>query len=318
MQSGITLYINLLDFVLRSSSLQAKEINRLHIYFYEAAGIILLVVIATTIFMLKKFKQKNGEVQETKTLSARWEIPMIGIPLVLVVFFFYMSLRTMQHVLPSAEGKQPDVVITGHQFWWEAQYPANGVVTANEIHLPVGKTILLKLNSADVIHDWWVPQFGNKMDLINGRDNYLWVNITAPGIYKGACSEFCGAQHAGMFIQVIAQNEDDYNKWLAHFKQSAVPVNNELIQKGAQIFQMQTCGNCHGIKGTNARGRAGPDLTHLASRSTLLTGLLINNRYNLKQWIQDPQKIKPGANMPNFFLDKSSMEALVTYLSSLQ
>lgn len=318
MSSGFHIHINLLDFVLRSSSVQAGEINRLHMYFYGAASLILSVVIVATIYILKKFRQKENEAAQLKILSAKWEIPMIGIPLALVIFFFFMMLHTMHRVLPPVEAKQPDVVITGHQFWWEARYPAQHVTAANEIHLPVGRNILLKLNTADVIHDWWVPQFGNKMDLISGQDNYLWINIKSPGIYRGACSEFCGTQHAGMYIQVIAQAEEDYNEWLAHHEQNAVSINTPEIAKGAQIFQSKTCGNCHGIKGTIAKGRAGPDLTHLASRNTILTGLLTNNSENLKRWIQDPQKIKPGANMPKFFLDRGSLEALVAYLSSLQ
>jgi len=308
----------LLQAVLDSYSTEAEEINRLHIYFYCAAAFILLVVTVCTFFVLYKFKHKEGQEFKPKMLPAKWEIPMLGVPLALIIVFFIMTLKTMNRILPSAEGKNPDVVITGHQFWWEANYPAQKVTTANEIHLPAGRPILLKLLSADVIHDWWVPSFGNKMDLVSGRENYLWLNIKKPGVYHGACSEFCGAQHAHMQIIVIAQNEADYNNWLQQHAPKTTGINDALALSGEKVFQEKTCGNCHNISGTAANGRAAPDLTHLASRQTLLTGMLANNKENLRRWIEDPQEIKPGAKMPKFTFDKQSLDALTTYLASLK
>lgn len=313
-----TTHFYLLDNVLHSATTQAEEINKLHVYFLFAAAFILFIVTAATVYVLLKFKSKEGQEYQPKTLSNKWEILMIGVPMAMVIVFFILTVRTMHDVLPSAEGKSPDVVVTGHQFWWEAQYPGQQVTTANEIHLPAGKTILVKLLSADVIHDWWVPEFGNKMDLISGKENYLWLNIKKPGIYHGACSEFCGAQHAGMRLIVIAQPEQEYNQWLLQHKQPAAATNDALAQTGAQIFAGKTCGNCHNISGTTANGQAGPDLTHLASRQTLLTGLIPNNKESLARWIENPQEIKPGANMPKFYLDKDSVNALVAYLSSLK
>lgn len=224
----------------------------------------------------------------------------------------------MHTVLPSADGKKPDVVVTGHQYWWEASYPSANVTTANEIHLPAGRPVLLKLLSADVIHDWWIPEFGNKMDLVSGKENYLWLNIKKPGNYEGACSEFCGSQHAGMRLKVIAETEDDYQKWLTHEATASNIVSTTDEQHGEQLFTDKTCGSCHAISGTSAMGRAGPDLTHLASRKTLLTGLIPNNKENLGKWILQPQKIKPGARMPEFRMDKQDADAIVAYLSSLK
>jgi len=313
-----TAHFYLLDSVLHSATTQAEEINKLHVYFLFAAAFILFIVTAATVYVLLKFKSKEGQEYQPKTLSTKWEILMIGVPMAMVIVFFILTVRTMHDVLPSAEGKSPDVVVTGHQFWWEAQYPGQQVTTANEIHLPAGKTILVKLLSADVIHDWWVPEFGNKMDLISGKENYLWLNIKKPGIYHGACSEFCGAQHAGMRLIVIAQPEQEYNQWLLQHKQPAAATNDALAQTGAQIFAEKTCGNCHNISGTSSNGQAGPDLTHLASRQTLLTGLIPNDKKSLARWIENPQEIKPGANMPKFYLDKDSVNALVAYLSSLK
>lgn len=308
----------LLDSVFQSATTQADDINTLHTYFLYAAAFILFTVIACTVLILLKFRHKQGKAYEPKSLSKKWEILTIGVPMVLVVVFFILTIKTMHRVLPSVNDRKPDVVITGHQFWWQADYAAQNVTTANEIHLPVSKTILLKLLSADVIHDWWIPEFGNKMDLVSGRENYLWVNIKKPGVYHGACSEFCGAQHAGMRLIVIAQEESDYKKWLQEHAQTAKPGTDALAQNGEKLFMQKTCGNCHSISGTAAIGRAGPDLSHLASRKTLLTGLIENNKENLGKWIQNPQKIKPGSKMPNFILDKQAADEIVAYLSSLK
>lgn len=308
----------LLDSIFQSSTTQAEDINRLHTYFLFAAGFILFVVIACTVLVLYKFRHKEGEVYEAKSLSQKWEILTIGIPMALVILFFIMTIRTMHRVLPSIEGRTPDVVITGHQFWWEANYPAQKVTTANEVHLPVGRPILLKLLSADVIHDWWIPGFGNKMDLVTGKENYIWFDIKKPGVYRGICNEFCGAQHAKMNIIVIAQNEQDYHQWLQQNSAKPMMMDNALAQTGAKIFAEKTCGNCHNIGEAQGTVTAGPNLTHLAGRQTLLTGVLVNNKENLKRWIENPQEIKPGARMPKFVFDKQSLEALATYLTSLK
>jgi len=303
-----------LQSVLKSSSLQAEDINRLTNYFFLAAGFILLVVAALTAYVLYRFREGKAQTATAKHLSPKWEIVGIGIPTILVAVFLYLNITTIQRVEPDTKGKTPDVVITGHQWWWEASYPGANVITANEIHLPAGRPLLLKLLAADVIHDWWIPQFGNKMDMVPSQENYLWVTIKKPGEYWGICSEFCGAQHAHMRVKVIADTEDDYKTWLqAH--QPATVVNTS---EGARIFQEKTCANCHRISGTSARGRAGPDLSHLGSRSTLLAGLLVNNQQNLLHWIKNPQQVKPGAHMPNFLLDDTTANQLAAYLYSLK
>lgn len=219
---------------------------------------------------------------------------------------------------PVPKDRVPDVIITGHQWWWEVDYPAAHVVTANEVHLPVGKRLLMQMRSADVIHDWWVPELGNKMDLIPGQSNYLWLDITKPGIYAGACSEFCGAQHAWMRIKVIAQDEKDFNKYLAANANDAVKPTDSLAIKGAELFQSKTCASCHRIQGTAANANVGPDLTHLAGRDEILTGLLKNSEANLFKWVDHPQDIKPGAHMPDFNFKKDTLNAIVHYLNQLK
>ena len=176
----------------------------------------------------------------------------------------------------------------------------------------------MEMRSADVIHDWWVPELGNKMDLVPRTQNYIWLDINNPGKYNGACSEFCRAQHAWMRIKVIAQRENDFTHWLIENAKEAKTPEDSLALKGSELFQSKTCASCHRIQGTAATSTVGPDLTHIAGRQTLLTGLLENNEANLFKWISNPQKIKPGAHMPDFNMDKDSVKAIVHYLEELK
>lgn len=304
-----------LQSVLRSSSNQAEEINRVTNYFFIAAGFILLVVAALTAYVLYRFSERNKKNTGGKSIARKWEVAMIGVPALLVAIFFYLNIKTINSISPQVKNETPDIVITAHQWWWEATYPNANVVTANEIHLPVGKKLLLKLLAADVIHDWWIPQFGSKMDMVPTQTNYLWLTVQNPGEYYGICSEFCGAQHAHMRIKVVAQTPDDFNNWLVQHQQNAMNTN---AGGGSQLFMSKTCGNCHRIAGTPAKGNVGPDLTHIGSRQTLLAGLLQNTPQNLESWIKHPQQIKPGANMPDFLLDDTTAKEITTYLCSLK
>ena len=310
-----------LQYVENPASQQADRINRLFNYFNIAAGGMLLLVTFLVVYICIKFRQKKGDTDLPVQTSNNklLEAIMIGGPTLLLIFFFYQTVTTMNAVSPSVpKNRQPDIVITGHQWWWEVDYPAANVVTANEVHLPVGKHLLMEMRSADVIHDWWVPELGNKMDLVPNQSNYLWLDINKPGDYIGACSEFCGAQHAWMRIKVIAQNENDFNKWLtANAKEAVVPTDS-LALKGSELFQSKTCANCHRIQGTAATSNVGPDLTHLAFRDEILTGLMKNNESNLFKWVNHPQEIKPGAHLPDFNFSKDSVNAIVHYLEELK
>ena len=311
----------LLQSVMNPASQQAERIYRLFNYFNIAAAGMLLLVIFLIVYICIKFKRKKDDTDEPVQTSHnnKLEAVMIGGPVLLLAFFFYQTLSVMNAVSPVVpKDRQPDIIITGHQWWWEVDYPGAHVVTANEVHLPVGKRLLMQMRSADVIHDWWVPQLGNKMDLVPNHPNYLWLDINKVGNYIGACSEFCGAQHAWMRINVIAQNENDYNKWLAENAKAAVLPTDSLALTGAELFQSKTCAGCHRIQGTAATSSVGPDLTHLASRHTLLTGLMENNESNLFKWVNHPQKIKPGAHMPDFNFNKDTVNAIVHYLNQLK
>lgn len=302
--------------ILRSSTVEAEQVNQLTNYFFLAAAFILALVSGLTIYILLKYTRDNSSSKEEKVLSSIWEIPMIGIPALLVAIFFYLNIRTLNAIHPAIGDEKPDVVITGHQWWWEAYYPGANVSTANEVHLPAGKKILLQMKSADVIHDWWIPQFGNKVDIVPGRNNYLTITIKKPGEFYGSCNEFCGAQHAHMRVKVIAQNGEDYDQWLNSLQQPA--VSEKTFFAGKKLFIEKTCGNCHRIEGTVGISNSGPDLTHFAARGTFLAGMLENNLTNIENWIRNPQDIKPGAHMPDFLLADSSVYAIASYLNSLK
>ena len=209
----------------------------------------------------------------------------------------------MQQIQDIPENPKPDLVITGHQWWWEAKYPQSGVLTANEIHIPVGKRILLEVNSADVIHSWWVPALGRKIDMIPGLKNYIWLYADKPREYLGACSEFCGIEHARMRIRVVADTEEDFKKWTESQLEPVITQATPLFDKGKALFEQKTCTNCHGINGTPFSENIGPNLTHFGSRKRFLSDMKPVTRENLKEWLTNPQNVKPGVKMPNFIFN---------------
>jgi cytochrome c oxidase subunit 2 len=232
--------------------------------------------------------------------------------LVIVTVLFIATVRIMASIdAPLAPTQPPDLVITGHQWWWEARYP-NGATTANEIHIPAGRRLLARIESADVIHDFWVPQLARKMDAVPGRPSYLWLEADTPGLYPGACSEFCGKQHAWMRFQVVAESDAGFSAWVSR---QATPTSGE--PEGSRIFQQQKCGDCHTVSSTDSRSLIGPPLAHISGRR-LLGGEIPNNAANLTRWIVEPQSIKPGNRMPNPRLSSSDSRLLTTYLESLQ
>jgi cytochrome c oxidase subunit 2 len=212
--------------------------------------------------------------------------------------------------------------VTGRQWWWQVEYehddPRRSATTANEIHVPVGRTVHLELTSSDVIHSFWVPSIHGKKDLIPGRINRTWIRIDEPGEYRGQCAEFCGLEHARMAITVHADPPDVFAAWLAHQREAAAPPADALAARGQQVFNGSPCVLCHAISGTTAGGRLGPDLSHLASRETLGAGALPNTIGNLAGWILDPQSVKPGSHMPATSLASGDLHALLAYLEGLR
>ena len=213
---------------------------------------------------------------------------------------------------------EADIVVVGHQWWWEVRYPGSGAVTANEIHIPIGRRFRVRVESADVIHSFWVAQLGPKMDMIPGHPNFVWLEADRAGVYDGACAEFCGDQHAWMRFRVVAEPVPQYEAWLAHQAQPAPTSAGAVAEAGTRFFFAQACANCHAIKGTSAIADAAPDLTHLASRTELAAGRIANNPQNLARWLRNPQAIKPGCQMPNFTLNDEQLTQLVAYMEGLK
>ena len=221
--------------------------------------------------------------------------------------------------------RTPDALrinVTGNQWWWNVEYdnpvPSLRVTTANEIHIPVGRPVAFNLFSNDVIHSFWIPNLQGKIDLVPGRRNELWLQADRPGVYRGQCAEYCGVQHAKMALVVVAEPSDDFERWLAGNRASApAPVTPEQ-QRGKDVVERGPCAMCHNITGTLAGGRTAPDLTHIASRSTLGAGSIPNMHGYLAGWIADPQSVKPGNRMPAPGLTADELQAVIAYLETLK
>jgi cytochrome c oxidase subunit 2 len=204
------------------------------------------------------------------------------------------------------------IEITGRQWWWQVHYisadPARDFATANEIHIPAGRPVRLKLIGGDVIHSFWVPQLAGKMDAIPGQINETWIQAAAPGVFAGQCTEYCGVQHAKMLLRVIAQSPQDFAAWQAHQLAAPATADGDFVNQ---------CGGCHAVRGTAAHGSLGPDLSHLMQRATLASGVLPNDAQTLTRWIADPQALKPGNRMPAVALTPDQRARIVTWLRGL-
>lgn len=260
-------------------------------------------------------------VSRSEVSSQRWitiGLAISAVPLLVALIWTMAALASVAGP-PRRVGMTIDV--TGHQWWWEAEYhgpqPSDTFATANEIHIPVGVPIAIRLHGGDVIHSFWVPQLAGKTDAIPGQQNVSWLQAQKPGIYRGQCTEYCGAQHAKMGFEVIAQPMADFERWRLAQLQTAPPPATPLQQQGMALTIFR-CGLCHAIRGTDAGANYGPDLTHLMSRRTIAAGMLPNNAGSLTGWIQDPQGVKPGALMPAQHLSGDELTAVTAYLETLK
>lgn len=261
-----------LNSVFYSESPQASAISDLFIIVLIVCAIIFLIVTAMVSVSLIRFRHQLGST-DPRPRYGNWKLETTWtvIPFLVLIWLLTLTARGMKQSDPAPDRK-PDLLVISHQWWWEARYPQTGVVTANEIHIPVGVTWLLTLESADVIHDFWVPRLGPKMDVVPGHPNHLWLEADKPGIYLGTCSEFCGAQHAQMHFLVFAQTAAEFEVWQKQQEKPVAHLLSESSKKGSKLFQQLTCINCHTINGTNAKGQAAPDLTHFASRADFRRG----------------------------------------------
>ncbi len=300
-------------------SAEARAIAQLFTQTLVICAVILAVVVGLVIFCVVKFRARAGAAEPAQTHGhTGLEIAWTMVPVLIVVALFVLTARTMGASDPPAD-RAPDVTVIAHQWWWEVRYPS-GVITANEVHLPVGRQVLVELQAADVIHDFWVPALARKMDAIPGHPNHFWISADAAGIYDGTCAEYCGAEHAWMRIRVVAEAEADFDAWLAHEAAPAARADAADAVRGVALFQTLTCVQCHAIDGLGAssNARVAPDLTHIAGRSTLAGGRLDNNPTNLAAWLKDPQALKPGSHMPSLQLTDSQVADLVAYFETLK
>lgn len=239
------------------------------------------------------------------------------IPLVLLSFTTVLVLLGMAVFDGDEEDADLNLRITGHMFWWEVEYLDEGFATANEIHIPVGSTVRLQLESADVIHSFWVPQLHGKLELVPGRTNTLYISADTAGAYLGFCAEFCGMQHANMRMIITVHSPNEYEAWLERQRQDHPTAESELEQAGAALFQELACSNCHTVRGVSeAVVEVGPDLTNLHNRSTLAARTIPNTTEYLTAWILNPDEFKPGSNMPGTPLDSGQIDALIAFLGA--
>lgn len=246
----------------------------------------------------------------------------VGLTVVILFVFLVRSYVTGRALDSLHEQDHLTVKVVGHQWWWEVSYDnataAYTVTTANEIHIPVGRPVLFKLASTDVIHSFWVPNLHGKTDLVPGHENVTWLKADQVGTYRGQCAEFCGHQHAHMAFTVVVEPYEQFRAWYdAQLKPAAEP-SDPAQARGREVFLTSPCVMCHTVRGTDAGSRVGPDLTHVAARGTLAAGTLENTRAHLAGWVSDSQQIKPGNHMPPNRLEPADLQALLDYLQSLK
>lgn len=277
-------------------------------------------VFAAVIVLLVLARRGRHDDDDQATLDKRAGRLVIGggviLPVVILVPLTVVMLVVGNRISPTRDAAL-EIEVTGHQYWWEVEYP-DGTITANEIHIPADQPVRIVLRSADVIHSFWVPQLAGKVDMIPGETTELLIEADGPGTYLGQCAEFCGLQHARMRFLVIAQRSDEFDAWWAAEADDAVPPASEAAERGATAFTEVGCASCHTVRGTDADGELGPDLTRIASRSTLGAVTVDNNRGHLAGWISNAQGIKPGAHMPPIPLTPQQIQDLLEYLEGLK
>lgn len=297
----------------------ATEINRLWWLLFGLGSAVYVAVMGYLLLALYRCRQPPTDNSVASGGSIRTVIwGGIILPVLILLIVYGFTVRTLWALVARPTADELVVEVIGHQWWWEVRYPSQTIITANELHLPVGQPVRIQLTSADVIHSFWVPELHGKLDMIPGRTNTFWLEADRPGAYWGICAEFCGTQHANMLFLVIATPPAQFAEWLAAQQQTPPAPTTALAQQGQQLFMNSACAQCHTIAGTPATGRLGPDLTHLAGRRTLAAGILENNVGNLGGWLMNPQHIKSGNLMPATLLTGEELQALLAYLQTLE
>jgi len=291
---------------------------------FQLATIVFFLVEGALVWALFRFRGKPGDAEPAQTHgNAMLEVVWTAIPAVILVF---IAIPTIQTIFKTAEVPTDDplvIEVTGHQWWWEFRYPEYNLVTAGDMHVPVGRTVDLRMTTGDVVHSFWTPQLAGKRDVFPQRDNRLWFRTETAGLYPGQCAEFCGTQHARMAFQVVAQEPAEFDAWRTGLAavgapaDSGAPAPDPLVAQGQQLFAMKGCVGCHMVTAVGAPTMVGPNLAGIGSRTMIASGWLPNTDANLVRWITNPQAVKVGVLMPNLGLTDDEATALVAYLRSL-
>ncbi|MDI3270582.1 MAG: cytochrome c oxidase subunit II [Bacillota bacterium] len=294
------------------------QLKLLALSFLIMAGIA-TVVLGLLLYAALRFRQKPGDEEDPPASpGVTWvEVLWTAIPLALLLIMAIPTYRTTFYLAKPPTGNPLPVEVVAHQFWWEFRYPDQGIITANELHIPVGRPVEMKVRSADVVHSFWIPRLGGKLDAAPGRTNRFWLQADEPGAYPGVCAQLCGAGHAQMHLVVQAQTEADFYQWVQAMKAPYRSPTDTLALAGEAVFA-KSCQGCHAIGGSPYKGRVGPDLTAFHLRTTLGAGLVKNTPENLIRWIEDPLAMKYGVLMPSgkrdLNLSDAEIQALVAFL----
>lgn len=280
----------------------------------------LVVVVVGVLILVALFRRRaehQGVSEEGEREGRRWILLGTALSVLILLGTFVYTLAVLTHYASGLDSTRLTIRIVGYRYWWEADYlDAKGAVdfvTANEIHIPVGVPVRLELQGGDVIHSFWVPALAGKTDLVPGQTNVMWVEADAAGRYSGQCAEFCGTSHANMRIELFADRPEVFPIWVTAQRRRASPGGAAM-----SLFQARGCAACHAIAGTSAGGKAGPDLTHIGSRTTLAAGVLPNTSDDLARWLAAPDSVKPGTLMPNVDLTAGELSVMVAYLENLR
>jgi cytochrome c oxidase subunit 2 len=306
-------------------STPARSIFDLSMFVLAITGLIFLVVCGLLVYAIVKFRARGTDADREPAQvygSTQIELAWTIIPILIVVVLFTATARVIHAIQDAPKPSTAiEVTVIGHQFWWEYRYPALGIVTANELHIPVSdasrpRPTFLTLMSADTDHSFWIPQLAGKTDLIPNHINRMWFDPQRTGMFLGQCAQYCGTQHGKMLQRVSVDSHEDFDAWVKAQQQPA--VDDPDAHAGRRVFETTACINCHAVRGTAANGRFGPDLTHLMSRATIASGAAENTPENLRLWLRNPDAIKPGSLMPNMQMSDADLDALVRYMQSLR
>ena len=262
--------------------------------------------------------REPAQVYGSSQIQLAWTV----IPILIVVVMYLATARVIHAIQDAPQpASAVEVIVIGHQFWWEFRYPKLGIVTANEMHIPVSDAqhptpTFLDLLSADTDHSFWVPELAGKTDLIPNHPNRMWMDPHRTGVFLGQCAQYCGTQHAKMLLRISVDTPADFAAWVRAQQEPA--VQDKSVAEGRRVFESTACINCHSVNGTAANGRFGPDLTHLMSRATIASGAAENTPQKLRLWIQDPDAIKPGSLMPAMQLSEADLDAVLKYMETLR